>query len=426
MQFDAKTAKLLQPGEHLTIDQYPGLRLKASSTGHTWIYRYKSLVDGLMKQTKIGSWPATSIAAAAAKWEILRAARDAGRDPADEKRVERQRERSTAVQKRPDADLTTRQLCELYLTGHIERNRKQKGAIEVRRMFDTMLGPIADFPAATITRSQAFDLLESYSNIPVQASKLRAELGAAWDYGLDAGKLPETAANWWRQIMRGRLRSKGKVIEGKAIGTAKRVLLEPELGDLIRWLPNFSRTVLDALTLYLWTGTRGSEIVAMEASEITKEEDGLWWTIPKEKTKNARHENATDLRVPLVGRAADVVKRRIQAYESRRYLFPSHAELGHIEQKVIQTAVHFYQPYSRTRPQQLRPRLTVVRWAPHDLRRSCRTLLAKMGCDPDVAEAVLGHMQPGIKGVYNLHSYDKERREWLIKLSARLEELAAA
>ncbi len=51
-------------------------------------------------------------------------------------------------------------------------------------------------------------------------------------------------------------------------------------------------------------------------------------------------------------------------------------------------------------------------------------LLAAMGCPGDVAEAVLGHMQPGIVGVYNRHSYDAERAEWLRRLSERLEELA--
>jgi integrase len=62
--------------------------------------------------------------------------------------------------------------------------------------------------------------------------------------------------------------------------------------------------------------------------------------------------------------------------------------------------------------------------APHDLRRSVRTLLAKMGCPNDVAESVLGHMQGGIVGVYNRHTYDAERLDWLTRLDVRLEQLA--
>ncbi|MNV75669.1 Phage integrase family protein [compost metagenome] len=91
----------------------------------------------------------------------------------------------------------------------------------------------------------------------------------------------------------------------------------------------------------------------------------------------------------------------------------------------MQTQVHYYQPYSKTNPKHVRPRLPVTNWAPHDLRRTSRTLLAAMGCPDSVAEALLGHVQPGIQGTYNRHGYDKERRQWLEALNVKLEELAA-
>jgi integrase len=72
-------------------------------------------------------------------------------------------------------------------------------------------------------------------------------------------------------------------------------------------------------------------------------------------------------------------------------------------------------PYSMTQPERERPRFPVLRWSPHDLRRTVRTQLAAMGCPDAVAEAVLGHAQPGIKGIYNRHKYDAERVEWLGK-----------
>lgn len=248
-----------------------------------------------------------------------------------------------------------RRLCDDYLAGHVARNRQAKGAKELARMFRTMLGDLSAAPAAMVSRSQAFDLLESYLHIPVQS----AELGAAWDYALDAGRLPDTTPNWWRMIMRGRIKSRGKNIEGVKVGTTKRVLSETELSVLICWLPNFSRMVDDALTMYLWTCARGAEIMAMEAHEITEEADGLWWTIPKQKTKNTRHENATDQRVPLVGRAATIVRRRLQQVE-KGYLFPSTGQFGHTEQKQVQVAVFWHQPYSATCPDRLRPRLPVT------------------------------------------------------------------
>lgn len=423
MRFDARAAKELQPDEHLTIDDCPGLRLVATRTTRSWTYRYKSPVNGRMKQTKIGEWPAMSPAAAIVAWENLRESRKTGQEPTAKKRQPSSPSIGDMVQQ--PAKYTVGSLSRDYLEEHVERSRKTKGANEVRRIFDTMLGALANEVAETLTRSQAFDLIQSFAAVPVQAGKLRAELGAAWDHAHDAGRLPDTAPNWWRLIMRGKLKSKGKKIAGKRVGK-KRVLTDAELAKLIPWLPNFSRNICDSLTLYLWTATRGAEIVSMEGVEMSDESDGLWWTIPKEKTKNERHEDATDLRVPLVGRAEAVVRRRL-AVHGKGHLFPPTFGGGsHIQQNVIQTGVHFHQPYSKTRPKQVRPRLPVTHWAPHDLRRTIRTMLASMGCPDNVAEAVIGHMQEGVKGVYNRHAYDAERRLWLTRVSIRLEELVAA
>ncbi|RKP46660.1 tyrosine-type recombinase/integrase [Pararobbsia silviterrae] len=417
MRFDARAAKLLQPQTHMTIDGSPGLRLEASATRKSWIYRYKSPISGLMKQTKIGAWPNMSVAAAITEWEKLRELRDAGIEPGGDKR------KTSADMVPQTSRYTVEQVCRAYLVGHVEVSRKSKGAAEIARMFRTMLDDVKDLDASSVTRSQAFDLLESHRSRPVQAQKLRAELGAAWDYALDAGRLPDTTPNWWRQILRGKLRSTGKTIAGERVGSVKRVLSDAEVGELIRWLPNFSDLLSDALTLYFWTGTRGGEIVAMEGAEIADEPDGLWWTIPKAKTKNARRDRATDLRVPLIGRAEAIVRKR-KSHFGDRYLFPVGFD-GHSPQNTIQTQVYYHQPYSNTRPKMRRPRLTVSHWTPHDIRRTVRTMLAAMDCRDDVAEAVLGHVQPGVKGVYNRHSYDKQRREWLTKLSAHLETLAS-
>jgi hypothetical protein len=428
MQFDARAAKLLPAGRHFTITDCPGLRLQATASKRSWIYRYKSPIDGKMRQVKIGEWPKVSPAAAEVEWEKLRAHRGAGVDVAVQKQAARAEDRASAIaelERKRAAALTLGRVCNDYLVERVQKNRKRKGADEVKRMFATMLGPDADEPAATYTRSQAHALLQRFVDIPVQCSKLRAELGAAWDYSLDAGRLPETAPNWWRLIMRGQLRSKGRKIQGERVGKTKRVLSEAELKILIPWLPNFSRLVEEVCTLYLWTCTRGAEITAIMAEEVTDEVDGLWWTVPRLKTKNGWREESIDLRVPLVGRAEKIVRRRMETVK-KGYLFPSNGKLPWVQQKTIGCQVWMHMPYSQTRPEYERPRLPVTRWAPHDLRRTGRTQLAVLGCRDEIAEAVIGHMPEGIKGTYNLHTYDKERREWLTKLSARLEALAAA
>lgn len=425
MTFDPHAARLLQAGEHLILPDHPGLRLEATAKKRSWIYRYKSPVDTGMRQVKIGEWPRLAYDQAAAEWRKLKDRREAGEDPALAKKKARQEAREIA-EKGHVGPYCVKHLVQDYLTGHIDRNRKPKGRAEVRRVLERETAPIADREAALLLRKEAYDLLEKLADRPVIATQVRQEMGAAYTYGLDSGRLPQNTPNWWRDIMRGKLRSKGKKIAGKHIGTGKRALSEQEIGRLIQWLPNFSKTIADVLTLYLWTDTRGAEIVAIEKSEIREEPDGLWWQIPKEKTKNARHATATDLRVPLLGRAKDVVLRRMQ--QTDRWLFPSETDRDEpILQKMVQGGVYHHQPYSKTKDKRAdapRPRLPVTHWSPHDLRRSIRTLLASMGCPEEIAEAIMGHMKAGVVGVYNLHGYDRERREWLTQLDAKLEQLA--
>lgn len=244
--FDAREAKSLKPDEHLGIEGCPGLRLQCTTQGRSWTYRWKSPETGGMRQKKIGNWPAMSAPAAIAAWEKLREVRMGGTDPVT---------RVVRVE-------TVEEVCDFYVSGHIAESRKVRGREAVSRMFKQMLGDVATIPANQLTRAQAFDVLHAQRKTPTQAQKLRSELGAAWEYAMDAGRLPQDTPNWWRQLMRGKLRSVGRLVAGRRV-TTKRFLSADEMGKLVQWLPNFSEMVQDVLTLYLWTGTRGSEMVAL-------------------------------------------------------------------------------------------------------------------------------------------------------------------
>ena len=59
----------------------------------------------------------------------------------------------------------------------------------------------------------------------------------------------------------------------------------------------------------------------------------------------------------------------------------------------------------------------------HDLRRTCRSSLARLGCPEHVAELCLGHKPQGIVAVYNVHTYDGEQKQWLTVWCDYLEKL---
>lgn len=61
--------------------------------------------------------------------------------------------------------------------------------------------------------------------------------------------------------------------------------------------------------------------------------------------------------------------------------------------------------------------LTDRPWTIHDLRRTARTLLQRVGVPYDVGEAVLGHRLPGVGAVYARHTFATEKRQAMEKLA---------
>ncbi|WP_440111832.1 tyrosine-type recombinase/integrase [Acidovorax sp. BL-A-41-H1] len=423
MFFDPRAAKLLQPGQHIVIEGCQGLRLVATASRKTWTYRYKD-DSGKMKQVAIGQWPAIPVQAAAAQWQELRTQRSAGVDP----RAQRKRIKVAAKQVTPEA-YTVRQLVQDYVDGPLKDGRKPTGHEAARRALHAVLDEnptFAESAAHEVTRGVAFGILDAKKATPMAAVKLRSMFGAAWEHAHDSGRLDGAVPNWWRQVMRGKLKSKGKIIGGEHVGQGRRVLTGDEVGALLRWLDNMHPHGRDAVVMYLWTCTRGAEIFSLRPEHVTKERGLWWWTVPKSLTKNAGEALAVDLRVPLYGRALEVVQRRIKAAGPDGWLFTG-AKGGPYTQHDFSTYIYGLQPYSEKVARRSSPGLVlpVTNWTPHNLRRTARTMLAQLGCINEVAEAIVGHMPKDIVATYNAHTYDAERREWLAKLDQYLEGLAA-
>lgn len=417
MYFDARAAKILKPGDHLVVDGCPGLRLTATETRRTWAYRYKDLTTGLMKQIKIGGWPELAMASAAAKWQELQARRDGGEDLVGSRKQAKQNGEAGL-----NDGYTLGQMVDDYASGYLSKRRAPKGAKATHQRLKNAIVKCRDLPTIAVNRRFVFDLIEGLSNRPMLAGSVKTELAAAWDYALDAGRIPDDQPNWWRLVAARKLRSKGAVRGGEHKGTAKRTLTNAEISTLFRVdMDKLSQQVRDFLIIQLWTCTRGGEIVQMHGNQITEEADGVWWTVPKSMTKGAHRSAATDLRVPLIGRALEIVQR----LRCDGWLFPSvsrQGAVGHQMQTYMQSKVNYLQPYCKSRPDHVRQRLSVTHWSPHDLRRTGRTLLASMGCPNEVGEAILGHVQPGVIGIYNQFKYNAERRHWLTLLNVRLED----
>ena len=62
-------------------------------------------------------------------------------------------------------------------------------------------------------------------------------------------------------------------------------------------------------------------------------------------------------------------------------------------------------------------------WVLHDLRRTARSLMSRAGVSSEHAERVLGHVIPGVEGVYDRHAYFAEKAHALAKLAALIERI---
>ena len=64
-------------------------------------------------------------------------------------------------------------------------------------------------------------------------------------------------------------------------------------------------------------------------------------------------------------------------------------------------------------------------WTNHDIRRTVRSRLSRLKIAEEAREAVLAHVRPGIKGVYDKHDYLDEKREALELWAARLRSIVS-
>ena len=62
-------------------------------------------------------------------------------------------------------------------------------------------------------------------------------------------------------------------------------------------------------------------------------------------------------------------------------------------------------------------------WVIHDLRRTARSLLSRIGVNRDIAERVMGHVIAGVEGVYDRHRYEPEMADALKRLAAEIDRI---
>jgi integrase len=148
------------------------------------------------------------------------------------------------------------------------------------------------------------------------------------------------------------------------------------------------------LKLCLLTAQRRTKISTMKWDDVF----GDTWVIPAVPREK---DTAGALRLPPV--ALDIIKQQTRL-ASNPYVFGMREDKPFSGFSVTKAA------FDKALPD-LKP------WVIHDLRRTARSLMSRAGVPENHAERVLGHVQPGVRGVYDRHSYADEKREALLRLA---------
>jgi integrase len=153
--------------------------------------------------------------------------------------------------------------------------------------------------------------------------------------------------------------------------------------------------------LLLLTAQRLDKVVKMKRTDIS--DDGVW-TIPTEDREKG---NAGKLRLPELALAV-IASQPIIDYNP--HIFPS---VG----RYRKAAPHFNSGSQRKRDLDALLPAGTPHWTLHDLRRTARSLMARVGVADNIAERVLGHAIGGVEGIYNRHAYFDEKADALQRLA---------
>ena len=185
-----------------------------------------------------------------------------------------------------------------------------------------------------------------------------------------------------------------------------RVLSEDEIRTFKAWEPR-SKEAHRILKLILLTGARPGEVAGISRKEIT----GSWWRIPASRTKTGNEH------LVYLTTEAKALLPKDQFSISR-----------HVVDRTLARAIKSAEIHPEGEPRRKGGQPTPLRiekFVPHDLRRTMATGLAALGYSDEIVDAVQGRQKRGVVAVYNLHTYEVERKRAALAWNRKLQQIVA-
>ena len=387
-----RSVDALPPGASLADTEVKGFTVRRLASGTlTYGFRYRDKTSGEARWLALGLHGNITPDQARALAKKHAGAVADRRDPAAEHKAQRATAKSEASE-------TVDAVLDAFMERHVRPALRSAKAIE--RAFDIYVRPrLGARSIYSLRRSHIVEMLDAVEDQggPFMADRTLAHLRRAfhWRAARDDAFLPP--------IARGMARTKGKD------RARDRVLSDEEMRDLWAALdqakvppcyPPFIRALL-------LTGQRRNEVARSDWREISA---GIW-TIPA-----TRYKTKLEHVVPLT----DAVLALLGEPKAKGFVFSNDGG-GHPLAGFGKPKAALDRKIDEIR--KARGLESMPAWRLHDLRRTARSLMSRAGVSADVAERVLGHVIAGVRGVYDRHGYEAEKRDALERLAALVERI---
>lgn len=365
-------------------DRTPGLCLRVTSRAMTWAVRGFT-AEGKRTRVSLGRWPAVTLAEARRRARETLGAVAAGHDPVAEKRQMRARRKAEAAE--PSVAERLAQWQEARAGRWSARHAREVARVARHDILPTL----GSRRLRETTREHWTGLVEAKrrAGAPAMAALLYRVASAFLNFA--------EAAGW---IDRPLLPRKGAATLAPPPAPRDRVLTDAELRSAWDAAGTLTPKARAFVRLLILTAAREAEVAGIMAGEVDLAA-GLWH-LPAARAKNGRA-----LTIPL----GDLALAELRAVWPDAPA-PDDCILGRFAASPlagfskIKAALDAAMAAAGAAPPP---------WRLHDLRRTARSGMARLGVPNDHAEAALNHVsgRPGLARIYDRHDYAREAAEAL-------------
>jgi len=410
------------------------MRLRATAAGQCAFYFRYSDSGGKQDTLPLGTYDdkgaagLTLKAARGKAGELSKLYQDGKRDlraHLEHESAEKRARMETAARARTEAERqatagTLQKLMDGYIA-HLKRQGKQSEQ-DVRNIFRRNVTDefphLAAMRAADVTHRDISAILAKLIDREAgrTAGKLRSYLRAAFAEALAAEGEPTAHPDLHGFNLTANPAALVSAKKLSAFNRAReRTLNESEMHAFLAALEKQSGTARDAILLSLYLGgQRWAQLVRLKPGDVDLSAKEITLLDGKGARQNPRVH-----RLPLTDRAAEIVGRLMDTNGKKPFLITLNGRV-HVRTETLSAVV------TDICAAMLKDKTAGTPFEMRDLRRTCETMLARMGISRDVRAHILSHGLGGVQARhYDMHDYADEKRNALNAWDAKLVEIAS-